>query len=74
MQQNLQKIAQESEIKLANREMELTKPIYKRINEAIEKVAKENDYAYVMAKDRFIYASGGIDATAKVRTVLGLSW
>ncbi|BDS12575.1 OmpH family outer membrane protein [Aureispira anguillae] len=74
MQADLQKDAMDAEKKLAQKESELTKPIYEAFNQAISKVAKENNYTYVLDKKFMLYSAGGIDATEKVKTALGISW
>ncbi len=74
MQIDLQQEAAEADQKLAKKEAELTKPLYEEFNTAIAKMAKENGYAYVMEKKFMLYSAGGIDATEKLKTALGLSW
>ncbi len=74
MQQDLQKDAMESDQKLAKKEADLTKPLYEEFNAALKKVAKENGYGYILDKKLLLYSAGGIDATAKVKTALGISW
>ena len=74
MQASLQKQAAEADQKLAQKEGELTKPLYEELDKALKKVAKENGYAYILDKKFLLYSEGGIDATAKVKTALGISW
>lgn len=74
MQEGLQKKAMEADQKLANKEGELTEPLYKKFNDALETVAKANGYAYIFDKKLLLYSDGGIDATAKVKEALGLGW
>ena len=74
MQLDLQKKAQEADQKLLAKEQELTKPMYEELDAAIKKVAKENSYGYVVDKKFLLYVGGGIDATEKVKTTLGISW
>lgn len=74
MQLDLQKQAQEADQKLLAKEQELTKPMYEELDAAIKKVAKENSYGYVVDKKFLLYVGGGIDATEKVKTTLGISW
>jgi len=49
-------------------------PIEKKLNDAVEKVAKANGYDYIMDSNSqaFIY-KGGIDATAAVKKELGVN-
>lgn len=74
MQADLQKEAAEADQKLAQKEGELTKPLYEELDKALKKVAKENQYSYILDKKFLLYSEGGIDATAKVKTALGISW
>jgi len=74
MQMNLQKEAQQADQKLMEKEAELTKPLYEELDNALKKVAKDNGYAYILDKKLLLYSAGGIDATAKVKTALGISW
>ena len=74
MQASLQKEATEADQKLAKKEGELTKPLYEELDAAIKKVAKENKYTYIFDKKFLLYSESGIDATAKVKTALGICW
>ena len=74
MQTELQKEASEADQKLAKKEGELTKPLYEELEAALKKVAKENNYGYILDKKFLLYSEGGIDSTDKVKTVLGISW
>jgi len=74
MQANLQKEAADADKKLMEKEGELTKPLYEEFNQALKKVAKENSYSYILDKKLLLYSDGGIDATEKVKTALGISW
>lgn len=74
MQANLQKEAADADRKLAEKEGELTKPLYEELDKALKKVAKENQYTYILDKKFLLYSEGGIDATSKVKTALGISW
>lgn len=74
MQADLQKEAAEADKKLMDKEGELTKPLYEELDKALKKVAKENQYSYILDKKFLLYSEGGIDATEKVKTALGISW
>lgn len=74
MQADLQKEAADADKKLMEKESTLTKPLYEELDEALKKVAKENKYTYILDKKFLLYSEGGIDATAKVKTALGISW
>ncbi|MCH2045835.1 MAG: OmpH family outer membrane protein [Saprospiraceae bacterium] len=70
MQEALQKAALEADQKLAQKEAELTKPLYEKFNAAIKSVAEANGYAYVLDKKLLLFSEGGIDATSKVKAAL----
>lgn len=74
MQAELQEEAQKADRKLVEKEAKLVEPVYKEFNDAIAKVAKANKYIYVLDKQMLLYSVGGIDATEKVKTALGISW
>jgi outer membrane protein len=74
MQTELQQEAQQADRKLVEKEGELVAPVYKQFNDAVAKVAKENKYQYVLDKQMLLYSLGGIDATEKIKTALGISW
>mgnify|MGYP000565690173 CR=1 FL=1 len=74
MKLELQEDAQNADRKLMEKEAELIEPIYKTFNEAVAKVAAKNNYMYVLDKQMLLYSAGGIDATEKVKTALGISW
>jgi outer membrane protein len=74
LQATLQKEAADADKKLMDKEGELTKPLYEELDAALKKVAKENEYGYILDKKFLLYSEGGIDATAKVKTALGISW
>jgi outer membrane protein len=74
MQASLQKEASEADQKLAKKEQDLTQPMYEELDAAIKKVAKDNKYTYILDKKFLLYSEGGIDATSKVKTALGISW
>lgn len=72
MQTDLQQSAMSAERRLTERETQLVEPVYETFNKAVAKVAKENNYTYVLDKQFMIYSTGGIDATTKVKTALGI--
>ncbi len=72
MQEDLQQKMAAAEQQIMGKEAELTKPMYDKFNEALKTVAKANGYAYIIDKKVLLYSEDGIDATAKVKTQLGL--
>ena len=72
MQEDLQRKSAKYEKDLTKREQDLIKPIYEKFNNALDLVAEENGYSYMMDKKQFLYLKRGIDATSKVKAKLGL--
>lgn len=72
MQADLQKKAMDADQNLANKEGELTKPLYEKFNQALKDVAKEKGYGYIVDKKLLLYSGGGVDATSSVKAKLGL--
>ena len=56
---------------LKNRELFYLAPIEEKITKAIEKIAKENSFTYIISKETALFA-GGDDITKLVRLELGL--
>ena len=54
-----------------NRELFYLSPIEEKITKAIEKIAKENSFTYILSKEATLFA-GGEDITKLVRLELGL--
>ena len=72
MQEDLQKKAADSEKKILEKEQELSKPIIDKLNAAIKEVAAGEKYAYILDKKLLLYSDGGIDATSKLKSKLGI--
>jgi len=72
MQQDLQTKLQESEKRLMDKEAELSKPLFDKLNAAIKAVAEANKFIYIIDKKLLLYSEGGTDATAKIKTQLGM--
>lgn len=66
-QQKLEADSRDAQNKVLAKENELFKPINEKFNAALEKVAAENGYTYIVDKKIFLYFAGGIDATEKVK-------
>lgn len=49
LQESIQKFQQDAQTSLQNKQVALMDPIYKKVGKAIEDVAKENGYAFIMA-------------------------
>lgn len=63
-----QKYANQLKERLANKQRELLEPIYKKIDAAIEKVAKKKGLSIVVDKGFVVY--GGVDITGEVGSSL----
>ena len=72
MQEDLQKKAADAEKQLIDKEAALSKPLYDKLNGAIKSVATANKYAYIVDKKLLLYSDGGIDATGKLKSQLGI--
>lgn len=72
MQEDLQKSAAQADESLIAKEAELTKPMYEKFDAGIKAMAKANGFNYVLDKKLMLYSEGGIDATAKLKTQLGI--
>jgi outer membrane protein len=72
MQQDLQTAATEAQQEMATREQEKMNAIYTKFNNAVEAVAKEKGYTYILDMKAFLYLEGGINATADVKAKLGV--
>lgn len=48
LQENLQKFQQDAQASLQKKQSDLMAPVYTKINKAIEDVAKENGYAFIL--------------------------
>lgn len=71
--QNFQQLQQLAQQDLAKRQGEAYAPIEKKINEAVEKVAKANGYDFIFdANTVGLIYKGGADATEAVKKELGL--
>jgi outer membrane protein len=72
MQEDLQKKAADAEKQLVDKEAALSKPLYDKLNGAIKSVAAANKYSYIVDKKLLLYSDGGIDATPKLKSQLGI--
>ena len=72
MQEDLQKKAAKMDEDLQNKQLEMYKPIEDKFDAALKAVAKANGYSYILDKKLLLYSDGGEDATAKVKSQLGV--
>lgn len=72
MQEDLQSKMKAADEVLADKEAELTKPMYDKFNAALKAVAKANGYIGIFDKQTLLSSELGVDATAKLKTQLGI--
>ncbi|HIU63754.1 MAG TPA: OmpH family outer membrane protein [Candidatus Avacidaminococcus intestinavium] len=63
-----QNYAKQLDERLANKQRELLEPIYKKIDQAIERIAKKKGLSVVVDRGFVVY--GGVDITSEVGTSL----
>lgn len=56
LQENLQKLQQDAQTTIQNKQTQLMEPVYKKVGETIEVVAKENGYTFILNQQ-----IGGLD-------------
>lgn len=73
-QQQLSLFDQEMTLKIQKKEAELLQPILKRLNDAIEAVAKENQYQFIFDQgtQMMLFAEQSTDVSAMVKSKLGM--
>lgn len=74
MQQRLQDVQKLAQEELGKQQQELMSPIQTKVMNAINAVAKEKDFAYILdiGTGAVIYYQGGIDVTADVKAKLNI--
>ena len=70
MQAALQKAAALADEKLMAREDSLTQLVQEELKQVLAKVAKEQEYTYIIDKKHLLYYEGGVDLTALVKKQL----
>ena len=56
LQENLQQLQQDAQVTIQNKQAELMEPVYNKVGKAIEDVAKENGYTFILNQQ-----IGGLD-------------
>lgn len=76
LQQRIQEYSQKAQEDLQNKQVELLTPIIDKATKAVQEVARENKFAYILdssqSKAVVIFAEGGIDIMDMVKKKLGL--
>ncbi|HCX23206.1 MAG: outer membrane chaperone Skp [Flammeovirgaceae bacterium] len=78
LQQGIQKFSQDAEQSMANKRNQLLKPVYEKIGNAIESVAKENNYSHIFSAgtpgfDVLLYAREQDDVSNLILKKLGIT-
>lgn len=78
LQQNLEKLKQDAQVTYQKKYAQLLEPIYSKIGDAINAVAKENGYAFVLnprisGQDVVLYVAEGFDISDLVLKNLGVA-
>jgi len=78
LQESIQKFQQDAETSMRNKESTLMQPVYAKIAKAIEDVAKENGYTFVIngvlaGNDILLYSDEKFDISALVLKKLGVT-
>jgi outer membrane protein len=79
MQEDFQKFQQDAELSLRKKQGDLMEPVYSKVAKAIEDVAKENGYAFILSPqilgggDILLYSDEKYDISAAVLKKLGIT-
>jgi outer membrane protein len=78
MQENLTKLQQDAQTTINNKQTQLMDPVYKKVSKAIEEVAKENAYTFVLTSqigglDVILYADEKSDVSDLVLKKMGVT-
>lgn len=78
MQQNLEKLQQDAQTTIQNKQTQLMEPVYKKVGKAIEDVAKENGFTFVLNQqigglDVILYGDEKMDVSDLVLKKMGVT-
>jgi outer membrane protein len=78
MQENLTKLQQDAQTTINNKQTQLMEPVYKKVSKAIEDVAKENAYTFILTSqigglDVILYADEKSDVSDLVLKKMGVT-
>jgi outer membrane protein len=78
MQANLEKLQQDAQTTLANKHAALMEPIYNKVSKAIEDVAKENGFTFILnqqigGQDVVLYGDEKMDVSEMVLKKMGVT-
>ncbi|MCK5775245.1 MAG: OmpH family outer membrane protein [Bacteroidales bacterium] len=73
LQQRIEAFNQQAQYEIQNKQLELTQPLIKKAQDAINAVAQENGFTYIInANEQILLYSNGTDILPLVKTKLGL--
>jgi Skp family chaperone for outer membrane proteins len=72
MLKRIREFAQSMEMDIQDKQLELLEPFQTKLVDAIKKVAKAHNYAYIFDISTLMFSSPNDDLTAKVKTELGI--
>lgn len=78
LQENLQKLQQDAQTTIDNKRSQLMEPVFRKVGKAIEDVAKENGYSFILTQqigglDVILYADEKNDVSDLVLKKLGVT-
>jgi outer membrane protein len=78
LQENLQKLQQDAQVTIQNKQAQLMEPVYKKVGKAIEDVATENGYSFILNQqigglDVILYGDEKNDVSDLVLKKLGVT-
>lgn len=78
LQENLQKLQQDAQTTIQSKQNQLMEPVYKKVGKAIEDVAKENGYTFVLNQqigglDVILYGDPNSDISDLVLKKMGIT-
>lgn len=78
MQQNIEKLQQDAQTTVQNKQTQLMEPVFKKVGKAIEDVAKENSYTFILSQqigglDVILYGDDKMDVSDLVLKKLGVT-
>jgi outer membrane protein len=78
LQENLQKLQQDAQTTIQNKQGQLMEPVYKKVSKAIEDVAKENQFTFILTSqigglDVILYADEKMDVSDLVLKKMGVT-
>lgn len=78
MQQNIEKLQQDAQTNVQTKQTQLMEPVFKKVGKAIEEVAKENGYNFILSQqigglDVILYGDEKMDVSDLVLKKLGVT-